>query len=210
MPKLQQYKSRDNCYVLTSINGAVITFQLTTQGERKLKDVGVAPEQNFPRGLLLDLCRSGDAFTCGSGVGEPVTESINQLELDFAQDPDPETLFPVCDDCRSLGDLHLSLIREQGTLAAKLQCPHCRGVNSHPLDTCIPLRLMTLTLFGRLFEIKSVTRKYEGVNRFDNLLRSEFESKWEELRKLRGSSQRGLFETGLGGELSFSGSQKKL
>ena len=67
---------------------------------------------------------------------------------------------------------------------------------------------MTLTLFGRLFEIKPVTKKYESVNRFENLLRSEFESKWEELRKLRGSSQRGLFETGLGGELSLSGVRK--
>ena len=69
---------------------------------------------------------------------------------------------------------------------------------------------MTLTLFGRLFEIKSVTKKYEGVNRFDKLLRSEFESKWEELRKLRGSSQQGLFEAGLGDQLSLSESQKKL
>ena len=210
MPRLHQYKARDNCYVLTSIGGAVITFQLTAEGERKLREAGVAPDQNFPRALLLDLCRTGDAFTGGSGVGEPVTDSINQLELDLAQDPDPETLFPSCDDCATLDDLHLSLVREQGTLAAKLQCPHCRDVTSHTLDTCIPVRLVTLTLFGHLFEIKSVTKKYEGVNRFDNLLRSEFESKWEELRKLRGSSQRGLFETGLRGELSFSGSQKKL
>src|SRR4051794_15318966 len=122
MPKLHQYKSRDNCYVLTSIKGAVITFQLTMQGERKLRDAGVARDQNFPRALLLDLCRSGDAFTGGSGVSEPINESINQLELDFAQDPDPETLFPSCDDCASLDDLHLSLVREQGALAAKLQC----------------------------------------------------------------------------------------
>jgi hypothetical protein len=210
MPRLHQYKARDNCYVLTSIKGAVITFQLTMQGEHRLREAGVIPDQSFPRALLLDLCRTGDAFTGGSGVSEPITESINQLELDFAQDPDPETLFPSCDDCASLDDLHLSLVREQATLAAKLQCPHCRDVTSHTLDICIPLRLVTLTLFGRLFEIKPVSKKYDGVQRYENLLRSEFESKWEELRKLRGSSQRGLFETGLAGELSLSGSQKKL
>src|SRR5262249_28440046 len=210
MPRLHQYKARDNCYVLTSIKGAVITFQLTMQGERRLREAGIIPDQSFPRALLLDLCRTGDAFTGGSGVGEPIAESLNQLELDFAHDPDPETSFPCCDDDGSLDDLHLSLVRDQGGLAAKLQCPHCRDVTSHTLDTCIPLRLVNLGFFGSLFEIKPVSKKYDGVQRYENLLRSEFESKWEELRKLRGSSQRGLFETGLGGELSFSGSQKKL
>src|SRR5262245_13205496 len=208
MPRLRQYRNRDNCYVLTSIKGSIITFQLTAQGERKLSDAGVAPDQNFPRALLLDLCRTGDAFTGGSGVSEPIAASINQLDLDFAQDPDPETLFPSCDDCANLDDLHLSLVREQTTLAAKLQCPYCRDVTSHTLDTCIPVRLVTLTLFGRLFEIKSVTRKYEGVNRFDDLLRSEFESKWDELRKLRGASQESLFKTGLKDELNLSPAKK--
>ena len=209
MPRFHKYLNSEHCYVRTSIRGAVITFQLTPEGERKLKEAGVAPEQNFPRGLLLDLCRTGDAFTGGSGVSEPITESINQLELDFPQDPDPETLFPVCDDCASLEDLHLSLFREQGMLAAKLQCPHCRDVTSHTLDTCIPLRLVTLTLFGHLFEIKSVTKKYEGVNRLENLLRSEFESKWEELRKLRSASQESLFDIGLNDELNLTPGSRK-
>jgi hypothetical protein len=138
MPRLHQYKSRANFYVLTSIRGTVITFQLTPQGERKLREAGVAPDQNFPRALLLDLCRTGDAFTGGSGVSEPITESIKQLELDLDQDSDPETLFPSCDDCASIDDLHLSIVREQGTLAAKLQCTQCRDVTSRLLDTCIP------------------------------------------------------------------------
>jgi len=203
MPRLRKYRNRENCYVLTSIRGVVITFQLTPQGERKLKEAGIDPEQNFPRGLLLDLCRTGDAYTGGSGVSDPIANSVDQLELDFSQDPDPETLFPYCDDCGSVHDLHLSIAREEGALAAKLQCPHHRDVNSYLLDTCIPLRLLTLMLFGRLFEIKSVTKKYEGVNRFEDLLRSEFKSKWEELRKLRHSSQQRLFKTGLGEELNL-------
>jgi hypothetical protein len=99
-------------------------------------------------------------------------------------------------------------VREQGTLAAKLQCPVHRDVTSHTLDTCIPLGLVTLTLFGRLFEIKSVTKKYEGVNRFETLLRTEFESKWDDLRKLRGASQESLFKTGLKDELNLSPAKK--
>ena len=208
MPKLHQYKSCHNCYVLTSINGSIITFQLTAQGERQLKEAGVAPDQKFPRALLLDLCRSGEAFTGGSGASEPITQSINQLELDFTEDPDPETLFPSCDDCASLDDLHLSIVREQGILAEKLQCPHSRDVTSHVLDTCVPIRLITLSLFVRLLEIKSVAKKYENVDRYENLLRSEFESKWDELRKLRRSSQESLFKTGLGGELNLLPAKK--
>lgn len=208
MPRLHQYRNQENCYVLTSIRGTVITFQLTPEGQRKLKDAGVAPEQIFSRGLLLDLCHTGDAYTGGSGVSEPMADSLNQLELDFAQDPDSETLFPFCDDCASLDDLHLSLVREQGALAAKLQCAHCRDVTSHTLDTCIPLRLLTLTVFGRLLEIRSVTKKYEGVDRFENLLGSEFESKWEELRKFRGAFQESLFKTGLKDELNLPSPKK--
>lgn len=186
----------------------MVTFQLTSDGERKLLAAGIAPGNQFPRALLLDLYRTGDAFTGGSGVGEPVPESLNQLELDFAQDPDSETAFPSCNDCASVDDIHLAILREQGALAAKLQCTHCRDVTSHILDSCIPLRLVTLTLFGRLFEIKSVTKKYEGVNRFESLLRTEFESKWDDLRKLRGASQESLFKTGLKDELNLSPAKK--
>jgi hypothetical protein len=208
MPRLHQYHNQENFYVRTSIRGAVITFQLTPEGQRKLKEAGVVPEQKFPRGLLLDLCRTGDAFTGGSGISEPIVGLLNQLELDFPQDPDLETAFPCCDDDGKLDDLHLSLVRDQGGLAAKLQCPHCRDVTSHLLDTCVPLRLITLSLFARLFEIKSVTKKYEGVNRFETLLHTEFESKWEELRKLRRASQTSLFENGSEAELDLSLTKK--
>ncbi|MEX0804061.1 MAG: hypothetical protein WD688_12195 [Candidatus Binatia bacterium] len=208
MPRLHQYRNRLAYYVLTSIKGAVVTFQLTTDGERKLLAAAIAPGSQFPRALLLDLYRTGDAFTGGGGVGEPLPESLNQLELDFAQDPDSETAFPSCDDCASVDDVHLSILREQGALAAKLQCLHCRDVTSHTLDTCIPLRIVTLTLFGCLFEIKSVAKKYERVDRFENLLHTEFESKWEELRRRRGASQTSLFQSGLSNELNFAPTKK--
>ena len=208
MPRLHQYRNRNACYVLTSIHGKVVTFQLTAEGERKLSAVDVTPGNKFPRALLLDLYRTGDAFTGGTGVGEPIQQPLNQIELDFPQDSDPETAFPGCEDCGSVDDLHLSLVREQGALAAKLQCPHCRDVTSHTLDTCVPLRLLPLASLGRLFEIKDVARKHDSVNRLETLLRTEFESKWEELRKLRSASQQSLFQTGSEGELNLSSSKK--
>lgn len=208
MPKLHQYRNRKTCYVLTSINDKVVTFQLTAEGERKLSAAGIKPEDRFHRALLLDLYRTGDAFTGGSGVGEQIPPSLNQLELDFAQDPDPETSFPSCEDCSGVEDLHVTIAREEGTLAAKLQCPTCRDKTSAKLDTYIPARLLSLTLLSRVFDVKDVGKKCDSVLRFENLLRTEFESKWEQVRKLRGTSQESLFDAGLKDELSLTTTKK--
>ena len=208
MPRLHEYRNRSGSYVLTSINGAVVTFQLTAEGECKLKAAGITAERPFPRALLLDLYRSGDAYTGGSGVGEQLPQSVNQLELDFAQDADPETSFPSCEDCAGVDDLHLTIAREQGTLAAKLQCATCRDKTAAKLDTCIPIRLVSLVFLGRVFDIKNVGQKHDSVICFENLLRAEFESKWEQLRKLRGTFQESLFDTGLKDELKLTAPKK--
>jgi len=41
MPVLHRYKERHEHYVLTSINRTIITFQLTKEGEKKLRSAGV-------------------------------------------------------------------------------------------------------------------------------------------------------------------------
>src|SRR2546421_406723 len=46
MPRLHKYRERNACYVLTAIRGAVITYQLTPDGERKLAAAGIAPATN--------------------------------------------------------------------------------------------------------------------------------------------------------------------
>lgn len=40
MPRLHNYRERCACYVLTAIRGAVITYQLTPDGERKVTAAG--------------------------------------------------------------------------------------------------------------------------------------------------------------------------
>lgn len=207
MPKLHQYRNRKACYVLTSINDKVVTFQLTAEGERKLSAAGIKPEDRFHRALLLDLYRTGDAFTGGSGVGEQIPPSLNQLELDFAQDPDPETSFPSCEDCAGAEDLHVTIAREEGTLAAKLQCPSCRDKASAAIDTCVPVRVLSLPLLGKVLDMKSVKRRYESVKRFEELLRTNFEAKWDAIRKRRGASQEALFASP--GELNLTPTKRR-
>ena len=185
MPRLHKYRDRDACYVLTAIRGAVVTFQLTAEGEKKLTAAGIACGQQFQRALLLDLYRTGDAFTGGAGVSSLPLDSAGQLEMDFANDPDPETAFPACDVCSSINDLHLTLSGDPTALIAQLQCATCRGLpGAHP-DTNIPLALLSRFLLSRLFQLKPLGGKGRNVKQFEDLLRAEYESKWEALRKTR-------------------------
>ena len=193
MPRLHKYRNRNACYVLTAIGGSVITYQLTPEGEKKLATAGIACGQQFHRALLLDLYRSGDAYTGSSGADDPLA---SQMEMDFANDPDPETAFPVCDVCKSVNDLHLTLTGSAIDLVAQLQCAACRAVPAARPDTSIPVALVSRPILSRLFQMKPVTKKGKNVTQFEELLRTEFESKWEALSKRRGQAQKALFDPG--------------
>jgi len=202
MPRLHKYRNRNACYVLTAIRGAVVTYQLTPEGERKLTTAGIACGQQFHRALLLDLYRTGDAYTGGSGVDDPAL--AGQMEMDFPNDPDPETAFPSCEICRSVNELHLTLTGGEGNLVAQLQCATCRALPAARPDTSIPVALLTRPMLSRLFQMKPVTRKAKNVTQFEELLWAEFESKWEALRKGRGVAQASLFDAGPSDGLKLS------
>ena len=177
------------------LSGNVITYQLTPEGEKKLAAAGIVNGSQFNRAILLDLYRTGDAFTRGSGVDDPALAAACQIELDFTDDPDPETAFPVCDICRSATDLHLTLTGPPGKLIAQLQCPACRTLpGAARPDTSIPIALVSRPILSRLSQLKPVAGKSPGVNQFEELLRAEFESEWAALRKQRGTSQTSLFD----------------
>ena len=196
MPRLHKYRDRNACYVLTAIRGAVVTFQLSAEGEKKLAAARIGPGEQFPRALLLDLYRTGDAFTGGSGASSLTLDSAGQLEMDFANDPDPETAFPACDVCKSVNDLNLTLTGSAIDLIAQLQCAACRALPTARPDTSIPVALVSRQILSRLFQMKPVTQKGKNVTQFEELLRTEFESKWEAHRKRRGESQTSLFNPG--------------
>jgi len=204
MPRLHKYRNRNACYVLTAIRGAVVTYQLTAEGERKLTTAGIIDGSRFHRAVLLDLYRTGDAFTRGTGVDDPALATASQIELDFTNDPDPETAFPACDICRSALDLHLTLTGSPAELVAQLQCSACRVLpGAARPDTSIPLALFSRPTLSRLGELKSVSSKSPGVKQCEGLLQAEFESKWAALRKTRRSSQQSLLDGPAGSELNL-------
>ena len=204
MPRLHKYRDRNDCYVLTAIRGAVVTFQLTADGEKKLAAARIGPNEQVPRALRLDLYRTGDAFTGGSAAASLALDSAGQLEMDFANDPDPETAFPACDVCGGVNDLYLTIRGKPEDLIAQLQCAACRNLPGAPSDSCIPLGLLSRPVLYRLFQVKTVAARSSGVKQFEELLRSEFESKWEALRKHRGVSQASLFNSGPSDGLNLS------
>ncbi len=198
MPRLHKYTSGNAHYVLTSINGSVITYQLTAQGERRLADAGVMAGQNFERAMLLDLYRSGDAYA--PGVEFPEAVRANQLEIDFAAGPSLESAFPMCDGCGGLIDLHLTLMDSTPPITARLHCSVCRSNPSNRADTSVPLSILSRALLTRLLADKRVEHTSENVVRYRSLLNAELAVHWDAVRKHRASTQQQFFGDGdLGG-----------
>lgn len=174
MPVLHKYKGRDEYYILTRIKGNIITFQLTEEGQQTLKKAGIKNREQFRRALLLDLYRSGNVYTSGSGPGEIIDDL--QLELDLKNDPEPEKMFPACVGCSSIQDLHLVEVSGNKPFVSIL-CRQCRATKE-AIDTSIPLSLVTRGNLSRLLEIKQIKKIDASVSAYKKLLDAEFESKW--------------------------------
>ena len=197
MPVLHEYKGKDEQYVLKSIKGNVVTFQLTVEGQKKLLSAGIIPGRTFERGLLLDLYRSGDAYTHGTGPGEGIPRvDPRQMELDFSHDPEPESIFPSCGNCSSLGDLHLVEEIKGKEHYGVILCGDCRFKKSDKIDTSIPLPLVTRGILNRLLEMKNIEKIDSSVSSYKELLDKEFQSKWDSLAKRKPGKQEKLFDRG--------------
>jgi hypothetical protein len=182
MPVLHKYKEKDAHFVLTSIDQKVVTFHLSLEAERRLKSAGIKEGQTFERALLLDLCRSGNAFTYGTGPGRGMPKvDLRQMEFDFSNDPTPESMFPSCAVCSSLGDLHLvEEIKGQEHCAAIL-CPDCRRKKASTLDTSIPLPFVSRGVLNRFLAFKNIDKIDRSVSNYQDLLNAEFQAKWDAL-----------------------------
>jgi hypothetical protein len=199
MPVLHRYKDKLGYYILTSIKGNIITFHLTPEGHSKILKAGVTPERPFGRALLLDLYRSGEVFTYGSGPGEVIGIVVDecQTELDFSNDPDSEKMFPSCASCSSIQDLHLVEVIAKDHLASIL-CGECRSKKVDTFDTSIPLTLVSRAILNRLIAMKEINKIDASVTAYKELLEAEFESKWDAYKK--GKPEQGVFDVDTGNQ----------
>ena len=197
MPVLHEYKGKDEYYVLTSIKGNIVTFHLTAEGQEKLLSAGILPGKTFVRGLLLDLYRSGDAYTHGTGPGKGMIEvDPRQMELDFSNDKEPESMFPCCAGCSSVGDLHLVEEIKGKDRRAIILCTGCRSNKSENIDTSIPLPLVTRGILTRFLEMKNIEKIDSSVTAYRELLDKEFQGKWDALARRKPGQQEKLFDSG--------------
>lgn len=183
MPVLHKYVDSERFYVLTSINGKIITFQLSTEGECKLRSNGIDSGSKFGRALLIDLYSSGDAYTHGLAPGTtgPVVDP-RQMQLDFTDDTEPETMFPACALCSSIDDLHLVEIKDKDHYASLL-CQKCRAKASSTINTSLPLPLVTRGILSRLLEMNEIQKVDDSVTAYRNVLDQEFSAKWAAIAK---------------------------
>lgn len=195
MPVLHKYKDREGHYILTAINGKIITFQLSSNGLQKLITAGIAPGEKFGRALLLELYSTGEAFTGGTGLGTiapPVDRGQIDLPFDDPRDPDSEKIFPKCFSCASINDLHLVEIKDNDHYASIL-CDKCRPAKSAVINSSLPLPLVTRALLIGLLEIKNIARIDDSAADYIKLLDTQFAAKWEVLAKNRPAIQGTLF-----------------
>lgn len=185
MPVLYKYKDKAGFYVLTSIEGKVVTFQLNNDGYKRLNEAGIKTGTRFHRSLLFDLYRLGEAYTQSTGIKDALISYPVQLELDFSDDPEPETLFPSCSICRSQNDLHLvELIKKEHSL--NILCSSCRKKKQSFTDTSIPLPFVTRTLLKRLLHMRNIETIDKSVSAYQELLNLEFSEKWKALAQKKG------------------------
>ena len=195
MPVLHKYKDKNEHYVLTGIKGNIITFQLTTEGERRLQSVGILTGKTFQRALLMDLYRSGDAYTHGTGAGKGMLKiDPRQMGLDFSHDPEPESMFPSCGSCSSVGDLHLVEEIKGKEHYGVILCADCRFKKSDKIDTSIPLPLVTRGILNRLLTMKNIEKIDSSVSAYQELLNAAFQAKWDALAKKKPAKQEKLFD----------------
>src|SRR4030067_1367849 len=198
MPVLHKYKDREKYYVLTSISGKIVTFQLTSEGHEKLLKSGIKNEERFGRALLFDLYRTGDAFTHGAGPGKIEGADKRQLVFDFPDDPEPESIFPSCSVCNSINDLHLVEVKDKEHFAG-IYCSDCRKIRSSTINTSIPLPLINRGLLSRVLEMNNIQKTDKSLTEYQKLLDAEFLNRWEEIAKTtsvkKSQSQNRLFKS---------------
>lgn len=185
MPIFHQYQDKSGWFVRTSIQKAIITYQLTAAGALRLLEAGIKDGARFRRAVLFELYRTGDAFTHGTGPGIIEPKRKGQMELDFANDPDPETIFPRCSSCSSLNDLHFVEIKDERVHYASLLCPPCRKVGSSSIDTSVPLWLVDRKALGILQGLKGIKELDNVATGYKESLDRAFKEKWEKLTELR-------------------------
>jgi hypothetical protein len=175
MPVLHKYKDDSGYFIKANIKGSIVTFQLTESGYSRLIATGVDDNGKFLLQLLVDLVRSGEAYTGGTGTTPARNQS--QLEFDFKPAPEVESLFPRCSRCASFDDLRLVLLDP----SAEILCEQC--VLKHTAGMIlanIPIPILTSGSLDILIAQGKIGSDNECVKLLKEWFSAEMSRFWEE------------------------------
>ncbi len=182
MPVLKSYKNTEGHYILASVRGSVITFQLKDRGYDRLMQIGIGDGDSFHLGLLADLTRQGDAYTGGRGVAYHEAE---QFLFDFTESEESKDLFPACKVTGRFDDLHLVAYKDREQLSAQLLAPEAISSLAGSIHLSVPITILNLGALGWLESSGHVPQGCDAVQSLRDWFRKEASTEWEQIKKSR-------------------------
>jgi hypothetical protein len=180
MPVLHRYRNDSGAYVLANVKGAVVTFQVTRPGVKRLQKAGVLEGVRFPLALLVDLTRRGDAFTRAKGTtGGPSQPEIEQFLLPLDHEEPDEALLPVCAETGSVEDLHLVVWRDAVGDTARILCEESRLRLRGMITLSVPLRILTLHTLKELEASGKLPAHCDATQRLHRWLQADLSGAWK-------------------------------
>lgn len=188
MPVLKSYASGSGHYILASVRGSIITFQLKDDGFNRLADVGVGVGDRFGLKLLADLTRQGDAYTRKSGSTYHEAEQF-EFAFDTTESKESEALFPACEITGQFADLHLLTYRDSEEIRTILLSPEGMVGFEKKIQISIPLSILSLAILDSLESAGHLPDGSPAVELLTQWFRKEVSAEWERLRKNRNTAR---------------------
>jgi hypothetical protein len=184
MPVLKSFKNTDGHYILASVRGSLITFQLTPRGYDRLCEIGIKDGARFHLGLLADLTREGDAYTGGRGSTYHEAEQF-EFTFDTAESKESEAMFPACKVTGRFDDLHLVAFKDGEHLRAQLLAPEAVSSLLGSIQLSVPITLLNLAALDWLESSGHLPEACEVTQTLSNWFRKEASAEWEKIKKSR-------------------------
>jgi hypothetical protein len=202
MPVLKSYRNTDGHYILASVRGSLITFQLTSRGYDRLCELGIKDGARFHLGLLADLTREGHAYTGGRGSTYHEAEQF-EFTFDTAESKESESMFPACKVTGRFDDLHLVAFKDGGQLGAQLLTPEAVSSITGNIQLSVPITLLNLTALDWLEQSGHLPEPSEVTQTLRDWFRKEASAEWERLRKSRNTGRQQALELDTPNELKL-------
>jgi hypothetical protein len=184
MPVLKSYRKSAGHYILASVRGSVITFQLTDRGHSRLLGIGIEDGDHFHLSLLADLTRDGDAYTGGRGSARHEAEQF-EFQFDTTESKESEVLFPACKVTGRFDDLHLVTSENGEGMSALLLTPEAISSVAGTIRLSVPITILNLEALGSLELTGHLPEACDVTRDLRDWFRKEASTEWEKIKNAR-------------------------